>query len=92
MLALAADTTGKFLPDDQSRMFFELEIDYSPKSGPQQRYRIFQIVTFRGELMVGERTYTDADCAAVFDAALGPDFFELPGVERCTAVAQIGDS
>jgi hypothetical protein len=84
MFALAADTTGKFLPDDESRMFFELDIAYSPHRGPAARHRIFQIVTFRGELMVGERTYTDADCAALFDAALGVDFFLLPGVGKST--------
>jgi len=84
MMALAADMTGKFLPENQSRMFFELEMNYTPDSGPTRRFRFFQIVTFEGEKMVGERTYNDAECAALFDAALGADFFTLPGVTVST--------
>ena len=84
MIALVADTTGKFLPENQSRMFIELELGYTPEHGPTERFRICQIVTFEGERMVGERTYTDSECAVLFDEVLGPDFLHLPGVTRST--------
>lgn len=88
MIVLAADTTGKFLPEGQSRLFLELELGFTPKTGPVQRFRMFQIVTFQGELMIGERTYQDVDCAALFDHALGADFFRMPGIGPSTVSAE----
>lgn len=55
---------------------------YRLADGTSRRCHTVAVIPFVGDKMVGERIYTDQYLAELRDHHLGPDFMDLPGVER----------
>lgn len=55
---------------------------YSFPDGTSRRCYTVAVIPFVGDKMVGERVYTDQYLAELRAHHLGPDFLNLPGVER----------
>jgi hypothetical protein len=65
-----------------NQMAAELAADFVFPDGETRRVHLTCIAEFSGDKVVGERLYLDHKLAELYDQALGPDFFELPGVTK----------